>query len=156
MIKKRPLLLLTLLLVTISFQAQNRQNTLRKIKALKVNYITTELNLSPKEAEKFWPIYNEYEKSKRTIRYKEIQKIKSKIKSYDSVKNIPEADALKLQEEFFLVEEKYLNNKRNYFNQLIDAIGIHKVLKLNLAEQSFNSTMLKQFGKKRKKNKQQN
>ncbi len=32
----------------------------KKIQAMEVAYITKELNLSPEEAEKFWPIFNKY------------------------------------------------------------------------------------------------
>lgn len=149
---KKATILFTLLILWSNFSliAQNRQNSIRKIKALKVNYITTELNLSPAEAEKFWPIYNEYEKSKRGIRMKESQKIRTEIKSYESLKNIPEKKAIELQNQYFEIEEKYIENKKRYFERLIKAVGVHKVLKLHLTEQGFNATLLKQFKNKKK------
>ena len=33
-----------------------------KIEALKMGYISKELDLSPEEAQKFWPVYNQYQK----------------------------------------------------------------------------------------------
>lgn len=35
-----------------------RSNLTQSIEALKTAYITRELNLSPEEAQKFWPVYN--------------------------------------------------------------------------------------------------
>jgi len=40
--------------------AQSKED-LEKIKTLKVAYFTEHLALSPEEAEKFWPIYNQHE-----------------------------------------------------------------------------------------------
>jgi hypothetical protein len=36
------------------------------IQALKVAFITKELELTPDEAEKFWPVYNQYDKEMET------------------------------------------------------------------------------------------
>ena len=35
-------------------------NDRKKIQAMEVAYITKELNLSPEEAQKFWPVFNKY------------------------------------------------------------------------------------------------
>ena len=40
--------------------AQSKED-IEKIKTLKVSYFTEHLDLSPEEAEKFWPIYNQHE-----------------------------------------------------------------------------------------------
>jgi hypothetical protein len=153
--KKHSLIVLIVLVCNISLFAQNRQNAVRKIKALKVNFITTELNLSSAEAEKFWPIYNEFEKMRREIRITETKKVRAKIKGYNSLKSIPETEAIKLQKEYFEIEKKLNKNKEKYFEQLVKAIGVHKILKLHLTEQGFNSTLLKQLGKERKQRKKQ-
>lgn len=39
-----------------SIQAQNGN----RLEALKIAYITKKMDLSPEEAQKFWPIYNQY------------------------------------------------------------------------------------------------
>ena len=38
----------------------------QNIEALKVAFISKELNLTPQEAEKFWPVYNQYSDELRT------------------------------------------------------------------------------------------
>jgi hypothetical protein len=48
----------------ISVSAQNGEG----IQALKIAYLTKQLNLTPEDAEKFWPVYNQYTKEIRQIR----------------------------------------------------------------------------------------
>lgn len=43
-----------------------------RVQALKVAFITNALNLTPTEAEKFWPIYNEYQ-DKRDVARNQLQ-----------------------------------------------------------------------------------
>ena len=38
-----------------------------KIKAEKISFFTSKLDLTPAEAQAFWPVYNEYEKKKFDI-----------------------------------------------------------------------------------------
>ena len=48
--------ILFLLMASISF-AQGFRDKKEKVKALKVAYITEQLDLTTEEAQKFWPIY---------------------------------------------------------------------------------------------------
>ena len=61
--------LLFLLIIILCNNYSFSQNQKRKkIKALKATYITTELDLSSSEAEKFWPIYNAFHKTQDELR----------------------------------------------------------------------------------------
>ena len=79
---------LTIILVTLSLvtfaqpQPQNlsestsgqeqKQSRYEQIQSAKIAFFTTELELSPKEAEEFWPIYNNFWKE-REKSYRKIQ-----------------------------------------------------------------------------------
>ena len=39
----------------------------KKIQAMEVAYMTKELNLSPEEAQRFWPVFNKYREEVRTV-----------------------------------------------------------------------------------------
>ena len=41
-----------------------------RVKAAKVAYLTRELGLSPQEAERFWPVYNEFENRRDDLRHR--------------------------------------------------------------------------------------
>ncbi len=60
MINKFYFSLLFLLLHCYFCNAQPPQGDRNRLEAIKIAYITKELNLSPGEAQKFWPAYNGY------------------------------------------------------------------------------------------------
>jgi Skp family chaperone for outer membrane proteins len=78
-----------LLLVSIAFSfligvAQNGN----RLEALKIAYITKRLDLSPEEAQKFWPIYNQYAEELKRARQDAIRGNKSEIELDESLLNI--------------------------------------------------------------------
>ncbi|HEY2649829.1 MAG TPA: hypothetical protein VGI38_11585 [Puia sp.] len=78
-----------LLLVSFAFSfligvAQNGN----RLEALKIAYITKRLDLSPEEAQKFWPIYNQYAEELKRSRQDAIRSNKSEIELDESLLNI--------------------------------------------------------------------
>ena len=70
-------MILLLCICTLGAYAQpDREEPKRseKVEALKRAYITSELVLTPVEAEKFWPVYNGHEETQKTHR-KELKEI---------------------------------------------------------------------------------
>ena len=67
--KKYILILLSLSGSFLFANAQN-ENAQRagKIQELKIAFITQKLELTPTEAEKFWPVYNQYDNEIRNLR----------------------------------------------------------------------------------------
>ena len=68
-------LFISFFILTI-FQVTAQANR-EKIKAMKTAFITNALDLSSKEAEQFWPIYNEFDKRiyrAKTVKTREIAK----------------------------------------------------------------------------------
>ena len=63
---KKILLIAFLVVASTTLSAQNNE----RIKAFKMGYITEQLNLSTAEAEKFWPIFNEFEDKTQAIKRK--------------------------------------------------------------------------------------
>ena len=66
---KTKILLLLFLSFSLSIFAQD-QTKRDRIKALKVSFLTTELNLSSEESAKFWPIYNSHEQKEWELKGK--------------------------------------------------------------------------------------
>jgi len=59
------LLVVTLLFPSMEMSAQNQN--LEKFNTYKIGFFTKRLNLSSTEAEKFWPVYNEYQNQKTRL-----------------------------------------------------------------------------------------
>ncbi|MBK7956880.1 MAG: hypothetical protein IPK03_01425 [Bacteroidetes bacterium] len=72
------LILFSLLLIQVHAQDGSR------IEQAKIGYITNKLNLSSTEAEKFWPLYNEYKSKIKTIR-KEMRMDMKEIQNLDAI-----------------------------------------------------------------------
>jgi hypothetical protein len=59
----------------ISLKAQNPN--LEKFSTYKIGFFTKKMNLTSQEAEKFWPVYNEYQKQKNLIQKDKIMMIRN-------------------------------------------------------------------------------
>jgi Skp family chaperone for outer membrane proteins len=78
-------LLLICLVITVSITvAQNGRN----LEALKIAYITKRLDLSPEEAQKFWPIYNQYAEELKRSRQDALRNNKSEIELDEELLNV--------------------------------------------------------------------
>ena len=81
---KRLLLCTSLFLLGFLVRAQNGN----RLEALKIAYITNKLNLSPEEAQKFWPIYNSYALELKLTRMKAMDNRSSELELDESLLNI--------------------------------------------------------------------
>jgi hypothetical protein len=68
-------LLIMVMFPVIRLTAQNPN--LDKLNAYKIGFFTKRLNLTSQEAEKFWPVYNEYQKQKNLIQQEKVTLIRN-------------------------------------------------------------------------------
>jgi Spy/CpxP family protein refolding chaperone len=151
--KIKKILPILLFLVSFSFYAQNDKDGEKreKIKAYKVSFLTTELELTSTEAEKFWPIYNAYDDKQFELRHEKMKTYLRKLKD-DNVNSLSEKEAAALlsqientDKELYLLKEKYMSNLRK-------VLSAKKILKLKKSEDDFNRKLLKQYKEKSGKN----
>jgi hypothetical protein len=70
--------ILLLLIVTLPLMRLSAQNTnLEKLNAYKIGFFTKRLNLTSQEAEKFWPVYNDYQAQKNLIQLEKVKLIRT-------------------------------------------------------------------------------
>jgi hypothetical protein len=116
------------MLVFFSARAQDDQErNLGRLEAYKIAYLTKKLNLTPQEAQQFWPIYNQYQK--------EIRSVRSDVKS-----NRP--DEIQL-------EEKMLNIRKKYNSEFSKALNPEKVNTLYKSEKEFGHMVQKELLERR-------
>jgi Spy/CpxP family protein refolding chaperone len=155
--KKKLLRYITILFIGVTFisTAQKKDvHTYEKIKTLKINFISTKLSLSPEAAEKFWPIYNEYEKENRKFRSSKVQSIKKEISKNGSIEELTDEKAMELSNRFIELTDKYAENKRNCFKQLAPVLTPQQLLQLHFAEINFNKKVLRKLNREKKSDKQ--
>ncbi|MGB2128952.1 MAG: hypothetical protein ACPHXR_05685 [Flavicella sp.] len=134
--------------IGIAFVSAQKKNAFSKIKTLKVNYISDALELSPDTAQKFWPIYNEYQESSKNYRFTEVNKIKGKIRDAGNISQIKDEDAKSLSKNFLDIEKQRLQNKIAYFEKLQTVLTPQQLLQLHISEIEFNKKVLRRLQKK--------
>ncbi|WP_139957899.1 hypothetical protein [Flavicella sediminum] len=144
------LFIASLLFCSTFLSAQkNGHLSFSKVRALKVNFISTELDLTPEEAEKFWVLYNEYEKQNKLLKSVELTSIKQEVDSAGDVANLSDEKAKQLANKFIGIDSKRVRNKKAFFKKLESFLPPKKILKLHLAEINFNQSLLKRLRKKK-------
>ena len=113
-----------------------------KIEALKVGFITKELNLTASEAEKFWPVYNEMDAKMKELR-QSCRKINQELK--DSEEKMTNDDAKKKLNTLFENDQKELDLKKEYSEKFIKIIGEKRTLKLLSLEHEFRRVLLERL-----------
>lgn len=141
---KNLFLLICVLLTALPSLAQEEDKDAQRqrIKALKVAYFTQELKLNEKTAEKFWPIYNEYERERRDLHKREHIELKN-------VECISEDEAEDLITEFLNVESEEYKIKKQLFKDLKQIISAKDIIKLHKLEDEFHRKLIKEYRSKR-------
>lgn len=140
--------LLLLFCLTGHAQKEKEKDKHEQIKALKVSFFTTELNLTTDEAEKFWPIYNAYDEKQYKIRHDKMRPLLLKIDQvgYDK---ISEKEAAGYLDKLEAAENELTELKLKLADDLKPAIGSAKILKLRKAEEDFKKKLIEQFKDKK-------
>ncbi len=152
--KKNTLILITLFFMSFYVNAQktsNKQNRGEKIKALKIAFITEELNLTSNEAEKFWPVYNKYDEILHRLERVERYKIKTKIKKLGGVSSLSEKEAKSLINKLSSLEIEAHKTKVKYNKELEKVLSFKKILKLKNAERDFVRKLMRRYKKDKKR-----
>ncbi len=110
-----------------------------KIEALRIAFISQRLNLTPEEAQKFWPVYNQYHNDLKTLR--------------DNFGMGPGKPSLTAEQSLDF-EQKKLDLKKKYKAQFEAVIGKEKVNILYNLEEEFRQK-LKELREERQERKGQ-
>jgi Spy/CpxP family protein refolding chaperone len=114
---------------------------MEEIKAQKSAYLTTKLELSAEEAQRFWPIYNEYDAQQETLR----REMREMHHSTRDMSAMTEAQASALIEKALANRQKELELERTYAEKFKKSIGAVKTVRLHKAERDFHREVLRRF-----------
>ena len=96
-----------------------------RLKSLEIAYLTRELNITPAEAEKFWPVYNKYQEEMRA-----------------AMTNSKEEDILERQQQMLNIRKKYKND----FSKILTPERTNKLFE---AEGKFREMVRKELQERR-------
>lgn len=147
---KKYIIILTLFLIAFQSFGQHNKESREKIKALKVSFLTQELQLTAVEAQKFWPIYNKHEEKIDFFRSKGRSEIKNKIKEVGDLNNLEESEAKKLVLLRLDLEKEMVTEKTAFISEIATFLPYKKIMKLYLSEREFARELMRKYGKGRK------
>lgn len=120
-----------------------------RIKALKVPFITEQLELTPAEAEKFWPIYNSYDKRMHDLRERERDLFKEKFSRTGSRNKLSESQAQTLIEKYNAIQKEKYQLESALLRELTQKLPASKMVFLPEVERNFGKKLWEEY-KKRK------
>lgn len=141
--KLLPFILLLFVSLSIAAQHKNRE----RIKALKASVITEKLDLTEKEAQQFWPIYNAHEKETSAIRFEEIKSIRI---IGENIENMTDKKANELLKKLSKAENKMHKSRLEFANNLSGVLSPKKIILLKIAEDDFKKKMMAELRKRKK------
>lgn len=113
-----------------------------KIEAQKISYITQQLELSPEEAQKFWPLYNEMNKKKDAF-HKEFRQLFRDLKR--GSENLTEDDLIKISDRMAELKVEKAKMEREYHYKYKKVLSAKQILDLHLAEKQFQGMLLRRI-----------
>nr|WP_294787784.1 sensor of ECF-type sigma factor [uncultured Flavobacterium sp.] len=144
--KIRTILPLLLFLISFSVLAQDGKidEKREKIKAFKVSFLTTELELTSTEAEKFWPIYNAYDDKQFELKFLKMKTYLKKLKD-DNLKNLSDKEASTLLSQIESTDKELYQLREKFMNNVKKVLSPKKILLLKKSEDDFNRKLLQQY-----------
>ncbi|PCH91176.1 MAG: hypothetical protein COB85_09415 [Bacteroidetes bacterium] len=141
--------LIVLLIATIAFAQPGSRSgeRLKNIESQKIAFITSKLDLTPEEAQKFWPVYNQCQKQQREMRDK--NKPKSADGKRPNIDEMSDKEVEELINKRMDANQKELDIQRNCLEQYKRVLPIKKIAKLFQTEKQFKRELLKQMRTKR-------
>jgi hypothetical protein len=130
---------------------QEVKNPGEKVRSLKIAYITQELELTAKEAEKFWPVYNEYDRKIRGLERNERMKVRTIIKESNGYKNLTDNQADEILNRIYKIERQIFDTKKEMDQKLSKVISKKKILRLKHIEREFVRNLMNRLRSRKRK-----
>jgi len=123
--------------------AQNKE-AMEKIESARIALITERLGLTPDQAEKFWPLYREYNQQRRLLR----EEFRNARQSIDK-ETLTEEQSKELMKKALEMKQRELNLENEYSQKMTRYISAQQMLQLRAAEHDFQQMVLKRIQNQR-------
>ena len=136
------LMLVTFVTISLSFAQPGPpppggEKRKEKVEALKRSYYSEKLALSPAEAEKFWPIYNEFSKKEDALR-KEGKGDKKK----GEQPNFTEKEALTEIDRIAVQKKSHIDLETQFLKDCMPVLGASRTMQLTQIDRDFQRELL--------------
>jgi hypothetical protein len=139
------------LLCTLSLAAWSQQEPpagekrKEKVEALKRSFYSEKLELTPAEAEKFWPIYNEFKKKEDALK----KDAKGEKKKGEAPPKLSEKEVLTHLDQSAQQKKAHIDLETQFYKDCLPVLGPDRVMQLTKIDREFQRELL-QHMKERK------
>lgn len=108
-----------------------------KIESARIGFITKRLGLTPAQAERFWPLYNEF-RTKNQAAAIDFNTFRATIANIDAM---TETQSKRLLELDLQLKQRRLDLEKEYSRRMLDVISTQQVASLRHAERDFRDIL---------------
>lgn len=116
-----------------------------QIETMKIAFMTKKLNLTPEEAQTFWPVYNLYQDELEKLRESRRKEVKTSRDEFDS---LSDKEVEKLVDGELVFRQSELDILKKYHPQFKKILPIKKVAKMYRAEEDFKRELIQKIKEK--------
>jgi hypothetical protein len=127
-----------------------RENAKAKLDAARIALITERLELTPEQAQAFWPLYNEYAEQRRQIQ----MQFRQQRQGMD-LENLTEEQQKQLLQQRMEQKQKQLNLENKYGERMLEVINARQMMALKKAEDDFRTMILRRIEQRQRQQLQQ-
>jgi len=143
--KKRIIFLFVLISFGNILKAQKPNRD--KIESLKIGFISNQLNLSPEEAERFWPVYNKFADEMSKLKKNAKMNLVDELSDASKMTN---QEAEKQLQDMIQFKSNEVELIKKYSIEFKKVLPVQKVVMLYKAENEFKKELLKQLKERRR------
>lgn len=139
---RRIILVLMIIFMVVPGRLKAQNSNLDKLNAYKIAFFTRRLNFTSNEAEKFWPVYNDYQAERNKVmadRNSIMRDFNQNESEYNDAKISELGDKLLAT----IVKESALSEK--FHNQLKSILPPAKVIRFYQVENQYKTQLLKEL-----------
>jgi len=126
--------------------AYAQEDRFEKYKSIKVAYITDQINLTPDEAETFWPVYHDFENKRNKIHEERIKLTEHFRKNSETLSETEISKILDDYIGFYKAENELMIEYNNKLREILSPV---KVMKLHIAEIQFRHHLIEKIKEQR-------
>lgn len=131
----------------VSAQNESHEDRREKYRSEKISFLTSNLELTPVEAEKFWPVYNQMEKE-RWEAQRARRDLETKVS--EAEESLSDKEIIRLTKDYAGSMQKEGVLIARYNDEFLKVLQPKKVLKLYKTENDFRMYMMKKYRDQRK------
>lgn len=135
---------------TTAWAQESRAARFERIEMEKIAFITKELNLSPEEAEKFFPIYNQYRDEVSKLRQEKHSRRSQPSPYFQSQRRTLQPNGLNPNRDVLAFDAKELEVKKSYRKRFTNVIGAARASQFFAVEEEFRNYLMRELQQRRR------